>query len=325
MKKIKQFLESGIFYDPYLDLNQFIQKIESKKDKKIKLVYGETYDEYGLTIDSLKYYLILNTLHNLLEKSGFCVTSHIIVGDFHSIINNSVRNKTSILEQINKNVILIKKILQKFCLKSKILLMSDLLKTKVFKSKLDFVTNKINYDSTLKNCLKNTVLNSKLKEESVKDFLYTREEVTLILDYNIKIGPPREKNYDDIANKINPSFSGLYLKPTYPIGKNFDFFIQHPQIEEFGITPYKAGSNKLQKNRIIIEKFDESTIKSLIKNTFISSDSSLPNPLLDLIIILNLAKRCKLSNFEDFLEYSINNKGINELPEKLSNLIMMLK
>ena len=48
-----------------VDVEEIIEKFIRKK---IKIIYGETYDEYGMTIDSLKYYLFFQDYTKYLRN-----------------------------------------------------------------------------------------------------------------------------------------------------------------------------------------------------------------------------------------------------------------
>ena len=141
---------------------------------------------------------------------------------------------------------------------------------------------------------KKTILKNRITQEEEVGYQYTLEEVALIIGYDIKVGPPRETYYDQMARELgakvcNNDFCGLYLKPTYPLGLNFDYFVTHPEIEEFGVTPYKAGSNKLQNNRIVLGTTSLDECKKLIDSSFVSSNLILPNPVLDIYLIAKMA------------------------------------
>ena len=306
-------MQSGIFIEPISGL--------TRSNNKIKLVYGETYDQFGITIDSLKYYFIINTLHNLLQNKGYKIESTIIIGDSHSVRNDSAK-KELIFPQIKKNIELIGKIKRKFNLKCNFKLMSNLFQTKEFKANLDKVNLFFKNNQKSLSDLKRTVQKDKLNEEIKKNFSYTREELALILNYDIKIGPPKEKNYDNIAKKINHNLIGIYVKPTYPLGKKFDFYINHENIEKFGLTPYKGGSYKLNNNRITLNNYNLKTIQELINNSYIPQVEGLPNPVLDLFIVLNLAKRSINNDFNNFSKYKINNDKVKTLSQDIFNKII---
>src|SRR5438552_7029389 len=70
---------------------------KATRKEPIKLVYGETYDAFGLTLDSLKYYFFLALLQESLQANGVDASATIIVGDLHSIKNKIVQDKDSLL------------------------------------------------------------------------------------------------------------------------------------------------------------------------------------------------------------------------------------
>lgn len=258
------------------------------KSKPIRIIYGETYDEYGLTIDSLKYYLFLSLLHNTLEEVGIKVESFVIIGDLHSVKNKIVKNKDGLLSGAKARIDQINKIKSIFKLKFEPVLMSNIFGDSKFKNRLETITPIFNKSEELKELAKKTVLENRQAQEEDSGFSYALEEVALIMDFDIKIGPPRETYYDQLARKLGSNLNGIYLRPTYPLGMNFDFFINNPEIGEFGLTPYKAGSNKMQDHRIILGKTSEKDIKNLINNSYIPRDVFLANPILDLACIVGM-------------------------------------
>lgn len=141
------------------------------------------------------------------------------------------------------------------------------------------------------------------------------EEIAIISDYDLKLGPPREKYYDKVAQIYkNGNPLGIYVKPTYPLGLNYDYFINHPEIEEFGLTPYKAGSNKLQQNRFVLNNTSRSQLQRFIKTSFISKHPELPNPLKDLYDICQLSKAIRT---DSELDLSFNEDSVDHLTNLL--------
>lgn len=269
----------------------FVQKADSlvvNKSKPIRIIYGETYDEYGLTIDSLKYYLFLSLLHKTLEEMGITVESFVIIGDLHSVKNKIVKNKDGLLSGTNARLDQLNKIKSIFELKFEPVLMSNAFSNPKFKNRLETITPIFNKSEELKELAKKTVLENRQTQEEKSGFGYVLEEVALIMDFDIKIGPPREIYYDQIAQKLGSNLKGIHLRPTYPLGVNFDFFINNPEIEEFGLTPYKAGSNKMQDRRIVLGKTSEEVIRNLINSSYIPRDIFLANPVLDLACIVGM-------------------------------------
>lgn len=292
-----------------------VQKADSlvlDRSKPIRVIYGETYDQYGMTIDSLKYYLFLSLLHKTLEEMGIKVESYVIIGDLHSVKNKTVTNKDGLLSEAKARLDQINKIKSKLKSKFEPVLMNGLFKETGFLDRLEKITKKFNGSDELKQIAKNTVLQNKQSQEEKTGFGYTLEEVSLIMDYHIKIGPPREIHFDQLAQRLGSELKGVYLRPTYPLGMNFDFFINNPEIEKFGLTPYKAGSNKMQDHRIILGKTSEQAIRDLINNSFVPRDVFIANPLLDLASIVGMVEQIEIREL-------INNR--EELTNRLLNLI----
>jgi len=255
--------------------------------KHIRLVYGETYDEFGPTIDSLKYYFFVALLKRELEKMGTVVDATIIVGDLHSTMNKLVKDKEALLGESAQRLQFVCKISDRFKLNLKPVRMSELFQETSFSERLKTIRPAFENSPELREVARTTVLRNRLKQEEQVGFQYTLEEVSLITGYDVKIGPPREAQYDRIARSVgssvgNKDFCGLYLTPAYPLGVGFDYFISHPEIEEYGLTPYKAGSNKLQANRILLGKTGRATCKELISMSFTPINPALPNAVFDL-------------------------------------------
>jgi len=80
------------------------------------------------------------------------------------------------------------------------------------------------------------------------------------------------------------------------LGFNYDYFINHPEIDEFGVTPYKAGSNRLQANRIILGQTSREQIKELITKSFMPKFEDLANPINDIYQISVLSKVIREGN-----------------------------
>jgi len=280
-----------------------------ERSKLIKIVYGETYDQYGPTLDSLKYYFFTSILENLLRTEGKKVTSSVIIGDIHSVKNKIVKNKSNLLLSANSRLSFVNKIKRTYNLSFNPVLMSDLFGNLNYKRRLSKITPVFQRSERLKDIARKTVLKNRLSQEEKVGFQYTLEEVALIAGFNIKIGPPREIYYDQLTRLLsketgNNDFCGLYLKPTYPLGVGFDFFVTHPEIERYGITPYKAGSNQLQENRIILGITKLVKCKKLIDSSFVTTNPLLPNPVLDMYLISQIAE-CLLFNKEFVFDHSV--------------------
>ena len=256
-----------------------------------RVLYGETYDMLGVTVDSLKYYLFLEYLSRLNPDFRPLVME----ADLHASINKSVKDKNERMEEGKRRVRQIARILEILnCKNVKVRLMSELVVGGV-KEKVDVVRQLVSVSEKYQKMLAKTVLVNKVTQEKQSGFRYSAEEIGLALSFDIKVGPPREKNYDVVAQKIArelniPSYHAIYLRPTYPLVENYLFYLNNPEIEKYGLTPYKAGSNKLENTRIVIGKTSLERVEEIVMNAYGASDLRYANPLLDLALIVSLVK-----------------------------------
>ncbi|OGD61959.1 hypothetical protein A2160_01195 [Candidatus Beckwithbacteria bacterium RBG_13_42_9] len=282
-------------------LTSYLAACKQKK-RPIKLIYGETYDQFGITIDSLKYYFFLSLFHRCLENQGIEVESSVMVADRASVLNPLVRDKDELLGQAKKRVAFLNKIIHFYGLPIKPVLMSDFFRGKQLQNQLKEISSfAINSKEAL-DLLEKTVLKNRLKQEKQSGFRYGIEAMVTAMQFNIKIGPPREQFYDRASNIVAKEFKqeklhSVYLRPTHPLGKDFLFFISHPEIEEYGLTPYKAGSNQLQNYRVILGKTTLDDLKQLIDNSFVANNLKLANPVFDLYFMAELAQKLLQKDF----------------------------
>lgn len=332
MAKIQEFLTQKGLVVAAPTAEEIIKRAE--ETKKLKILYGETYDLHGEPIDSLKHYFFVANLAKVLNDVGIESEPTILVANSAVCRNTPEEDHAEVMEHGKKRANLLKKVNSVYKTDLKTMFMSDYIDTAQFKEKVENVKKKCLNNPHLMAMLEKTVPSDKIEIERKKEFQYSFEEVATILDFDIKVGPPREKFYDEIANSIakNLNFKGLlpvYLTPSYPLGLKFDFFLSNPEIEEYGVTAYKAGSKGLQNNRIIIGKTSKDDLKNLIEKTFISSNSSLPNPTLDLCIISEIAKQ-RIGNqtgkndlYDNFYSGKINSNDLKKMAiENVYNFVL---
>lgn len=292
----------------------------------IKLFYGETYDSYGNTIDSMKYYFFVSNLAESLRKEGFETESIILVADTAACRNVSSRFKSRYINLGRERANFIENINKIYNTGLEILKMSSYVNSPEFQKELQRVVSICKSDIGLMKKVEKTVPQSKIEIERKKRFMYSFDEITTIMNFDIKIGPPREDLYDDIAravaerDDIHPLMS-LFLTPTFPLGKNWAYFFVGEGIEEHGITAYKGGSKRLQNHRVLVGRTTVEYAKELINSSFISTNSELPNPILDIGIICEMAKKrlfndnTPITLTEEFYSGKVNP---NKLKEKVS-------
>lgn len=270
-----------------------IQARSTRKDS-VRVMYGETYDRLGPTLDSLKYYFSIAAIGHCLRMQGISTDATILVADV-ATCRNEPNNKHEELMLLGKErVDFIQSINQVYNLGLKIVLMSEYLFTDDFQRQVARVRSLAEVNKDVFGWIKQTVPVSKIEIENEKGFAYAFDEVATIISYDIKVGPPREVFYDEPARLIGRAMGFeplqcIYLHPTYPLGLSRGFFLNNEEIVQYGVTPYKAGSKNLEANRFIIGQTTIDYFTKLVDNTTITSKPTMPNSIFDLVIIGEMA------------------------------------
>lgn len=297
------------------DLVARIRKCGEEK-RPLRMLYGETFDDKGNLLDSLKYYLFMSTLAKSVESScSIKVESTVLIADL-----GVYRNYPEQIEELKKcgkdRVKFANKVRSTYDCSYEVKLLSDVAATDGFKGRLDKIKELSSKNSILMGMLKNTVPEDRRETEKERGYTYAFEEVAAIMGLDVKVGPPREKLYDSAANsmlehlKVDPLMP-VYLAPTYPLGMKYGDYLSSGPIKQYGLTPYKVGSSNLGANRIIMGVTKPDEIKKLIEDTQISASESKPNPVLDLAIIADMAKQHlekSQSDMPDICNRYYNNK-----------------
>ena len=270
------------------------EMLKKQRNGTVRIFYGESYDMLGVTIDSLKYYLFLALLHKNLEESGVSVESVVLIADTASTINSSSGDTNTVLAEGKRRLEILHKIIDIYSLPIKVQLMSEIFREDSVQELIQKVQNVVSESTDIQLMLQKTVLQNRIHQENKVAYRYGAEAVATALLYDLKIGPPRERFYDEaavvIAKKLNINcYRSIYLTPTYPLGLDFVYFLMHPEVEEYGLTPYKAGSNKLEDNRIILGRSSLERVYELIDTSFFSKKAGLPDPVGELIGTAKLA------------------------------------
>ena len=291
--------------------------------ESIKLFYGETYDDKGHPIDSMKYYFFLSNLAEALRQEGFNVDPSILVADSAACRNVREENQEYYMILGEKRANFVKRVNDIYRTGLRVVKMSNYINSPEFIQEREKIRETCKADPELMMAVQKTVPESKIEIEREKGFLYSFDEITTIIDLDVKVGPPREDLYDDVARRIarkrgQKELMSLFLTPTFPLGMNWSYFFINEGIENHGITAYKAGSKRLHGNRIIVERSKPDYISDLIKESFISTNPALPNPILDVGIICEMARKrlegddSPITLADDFYEGKISEKQLKE-------------
>jgi len=275
-----------------------INRVNNKKNSSIpiSIIYGETFDERGHAIDSLKYYFFVSMLSKILnDVHRVKVIPTILIADLGVYRNypDKIEQFKRLAEKRRQFAEKVKEIYNCFY---DVRLMSEIVSTNEFEDKIRKIKEISFANPEVLEIIERTVPEDKLEMERKRGYIYSFEEIATILGYDIKIGPPREKLYDRTANLFLKHFSvdsllSIYLFPTYPLGLPFGAYLSSISIKEFGLTPYKVESGNMTMNRIVLGKTSSKKINDLIENTQVSQSQNKPNPIVDLAIITEMARQ----------------------------------
>ncbi len=256
-------------------------------------MYGETYDRFGATFDSLKYYF---TVALIGRAAGPTAVPSILIADIASCRNEPEERHDELMAIGAAKVNFVRAVSNFYSLGLRVVAMSEYLDTDAFQDRLRRIRAHAANEQRIFEWVKQTVPASKVAIEQEKDFAYAFEEIATIIEYDIKVGPPRERFYDEPARLIAgaiavPPLCSVYLHPTFPLGVGPDLFLSSPEIEEFGVTAYKAGSKGLEKNRIILGQTSQERLAALIQRSFVSKKREVPNPVLETAVVAEMARQ----------------------------------
>lgn len=272
------------------------RRVELVAPEPIRLFYGETYDDKGHPIDSMKYYLFVSHLANALREEGINVDSSILIADVAACRNVEKGKEKYYMSLGEERLRFVNRVNEIYGTNLRLVKMSVYVNSPEFIEERKTLMETCKADPELMKAVEKTVPESKIDIERGKNFLYSFDEITTIIDLDIKVGPPREDLYDNVARSIakrrgQKEVMSLFLSPTFPLGLGWAYFFINDGIEDHGITAYKAGSKRLHRNRIIVGSSNLDDVRGLIKDSFISTNPSLPNPVLDVGIICEMARK----------------------------------
>lgn len=263
---------------------------------RMRLFYGETYDDKGATLDSMKYYFFVSELSEALRAEGVNTDPVILVADVAACRNVSSDLGRDYMKLGEERAGFVEAVNDIYGTRLRVVKMSDYIDSEEFRRERERIIQMCSSDPELMGAVERTVPESKVELEREKGFMYSFDEIATIVDLDVKVGPPREDLYDGVAREIaarmrKKQLMSLFLTPTFPLGKGWDYFFINEGIEDHGITAYKGGSKRLQAHRVLIGKTRLEYLAHLIDTSFISDNPDLPNPILDVGMISEMARK----------------------------------
>ncbi|MBL7160134.1 MAG: hypothetical protein ISS95_01070 [Candidatus Aenigmarchaeota archaeon] len=297
----------------------YMEKLLCSNRKSIKIIYGETFDGGGHPIDCLKYYLFAANLADVLKREGIKTEASVLVADT-SVYRNENELGFEHVRKLGKDRIrFVETAKRLYKCDFEAVLMSDIIDSEKFKGRFEEV-KKISEDNPkIMKMIEKTVPKDRIEQERKNEFVYPLEEVALISEFDIKIGPPREEFYDDASRKISKEMGcsellSIYLTPTFPLTSNHN-------LDKLGLTPYKADSKGFRDKRIIIGKTSPKRVFELINNAPAYCGNKLYNPIFDMAVIVNMIKDRLIDKISPLLDFD-DKKYKNCLEEDIINYII---
>jgi hypothetical protein len=266
-----------------------------RRERPLEVFYGETFDLAGNPVDCLKYYLFTAELADSLREEGVAVHPVVLVADSAILRTAPERQRASYEAAAASRLSFVRRVNEVYRCGLDVRLMSDFLESPGFVERRERVMRTVRASPSLQTLLEATVPAPLLEEERRGGFLYSFDELTTIVSLDAKVGPPREDLYDRLARELavverSLPLMSAYLSPTYPLGKNWAYFCVNEELERYGITAYKAATSGLEAHRVLIGRTSGEEAGGLIQASFTPSDSSLPNPVADLSLIVEMAQ-----------------------------------
>lgn len=293
---LEQLLSTPKLTDQVPQANLIRERARLVTPQPIKLFYGETYDEAGHPIDSMKYYFFVSYLADALRQEGHDVDPSILIADTAACRNVGEKNERYYMTLGAERYHFVERVNEIYGTGLRLVRMSDYINSPEFIEEREGVMETCKASQELMEAVEKTVPESKVEIERDKEFLYSFDEITTIMNLDVKVGPPREDLYDNVARTIarqrgQKELMSLFLTPTFPLGMNWAYFFANEGIEDNGITAYKSASKRLQRHRIIIGHSNPDYVRDLIRDSFISAKPTLSNPVLDIGIISEMARK----------------------------------
>ncbi len=297
---------------PVDEISGLLQE-KAKSGKPIRILYGETFDEFGEPLDSLKYYLTVAILSKMLKEHGHNVDATILVADA-GVMRNYPDKRDSILKMAERRRLFAEKVKEAFGCEFNVVLMSSYADSKEFQDKAESLRQICKKDPALLEMVRQSSPSDRKDISEKIDYQYTYEELATIYGIDIKVGPPREHLYDDIVRALNKSQNEtplipLYLTPSFPFATEPKFYETRPDVQKYGITPYKSNSKSMSNKRIVVGISTLPEVKHLVYATQQAFSLSDPEPVRDLAVLVDLAKCMRLQQKSPDFELSGSYRG----------------
>lgn len=279
----------------YLDQPHLVNRVLTPEElvasvvgrRPLKIMMGQTYDKTGgQPLDLLKYSLFMMNLQDLLRGTGIDTSSSMLIADHFLTEINKEMTEEEAKRYGEQRLAFLHRINEAYNGNTSFEFSSKLKETDDFQLALLSLNERFKTDTRFKQLIEETVPPDKRNIPNA--FTYPIHELASIVSMgsDIKIGPPYELFYDNIARKYSPQlgfkkYVSIHLTKSMPLG---NIPAPVPKLPH-GVLPYRFGSKDLGNYRIDLGDLDRKRAERLINTT---NDSEV---LVDVIIIADLARQ----------------------------------
>ena len=270
--------------------------IEPSGTEVLRVMYGETFDEFPAPIDAYKYYSWLVIVAREVARSGGEIRCSVVVADDAVRTNKSGEwGETLIVDRCERRVEQIETFIEG-CFGDTLVhvdLMSDVRKSTRFASRRSRAEELLKSSETFADIIAASVRPDRRAGEAANGFAYSLDEAALVSSFAYKVGPPREQHYDDAARLLSgteggPGLVSILLMPDYPLALGPGAFVRNEELARYGATPYKSNSHGWRNNRLTPGVTTPADAQALISRTRLMRRPNVPNPLLSIATTLQL-------------------------------------
>lgn len=265
----------------------------------VRAMYGETYDDLGLPVDSLKYYSWLVIMTERLAAANVQVDAEVVIADAAVEVNLGSHWDAAKIKGLaalqRSRVEAFFDLCNNRGPRPKTTLMSTIVATDDYRRRRHQAATLLDESAEFKATVVQSVRADHREKEEIAGYAYSLDEVALISAFNLKVGPPREQFYDAAAAQLNlhddrQSLVSILLRPSYPLQTSPGEFVRNAELREFGVTAYKAGSLGLGKRRLVIGRDSSTRARELLTATKLIRRAGAPNAVTELASVLQLVE-----------------------------------
>lgn len=284
---IRKYLSNKAIVQNIATIEELEQLIES--GEPLKVMMGQSFDG-GQPVDMMKYALFMMNFSDLLNLEGIDVKSNWLIADHFVVDINQDQTRDEAKKQVEQRINYLRRLNEVYAGDIGFVMSSELSRSEGYKKNLETLFKEAGSNVDFKELVMKSIPPD--RRDNPNALRYPFEELATIqtMDTNVKIGPVREKLYDEPAREFAPvvgfnKYVAIQLTRSFPFGMPEIPAETSEEIEELGILPYKKGSKGLGDYRIDPMSDSLEKAQELIRST---KD---PRSIFDILVIADQAQQ----------------------------------